>query len=392
MPPKTGKKEAAAAKAAAAKAAPVQQAPAQETLEQQPLSGETETPRSAFGTFANTKFPTPDEIDAKMPKRMRDICNNWIVEAHQFDEMENAGGALMCARLLRAFLIFFIVTSSFGLCVGFIFKASLAAPMETEQYGEISAPGVVFCASPWGTDFLGFEIQAIKEGLVPGNSWHDIPATNWSIDPFVSAPPEMASALANCKYLNIKDVFLHPRGKVAQYAGFETIRMTINAQSEDGKFNFGFCNEDNLMPQRWSYAALGTRVTGEIKYDQVNVGASDVSEGTPRSILAFSTSGSISLGSTTELEYFFGYFMVRVLSAQAKGLTIFAVVAFVLLLAAAVNNCGLFELFFVEYVPDDEPAPSLVPNMVCQEICGKAFSSCRRRKQDPDEEAAADPA
>jgi len=288
-------------------------------------------------------------------------------------------------------LIFFIVSSSIGLCVGFFFKASLSAPVETEQYASLPAPNVVFCASPWGTDFLGFDVIAVQEGLVPGKAFKDLQVANWSLGNFNSTlGHESADQLTGCKIISLIDVNLKAHGKVAQYTSFETIRLRINAQSEDGKFNFGFCNSDNELPQRWSYGALGDRLTGEIKYDQVNVGASDVSEGTPRSILSFKTTGTISLGTKTELEYFYGYFMVRVLSAQAKGLTVFAIVAFVLLLAAAVNNCGLFDLFFTEFVADDEEPPALVPNLVCQAVCGQAFGACRRRKADPTAEGADD--
>jgi len=332
---------------------------------------------------------SPEEMDAKMPKKMRDICNQWIVATYQMDEMENAAGALVCARVLRMFLIFFIVTSTIGLCVGFFLKASLAAPMESEQYGELAAPDLVVCPSPWGSAFLGFNFKAAEKGLVPGTAFKALDSHNYSYSPF--DPTEVSSGdseqwLHHCMIMKFNDVMLKPHGKVAQYTAFETVALTFNAQSEDGKFNYGFCNGDNRLPQRWFYGALGSRITGEISYDQVNVGASDVSEGIPRSILGFKGTGNALLGSDTRMEYFYGYFMVRVLSAQAKGLTVFAVIAFVLLLAAAVNNCGLFELFFVEYVPDDEPQPSLEPNLFCQAFCGKWFSSCRRRKAKPEDE------
>jgi len=230
---------------------------------------------------------------------------------------------------------------------------------------------------------------------VPGNNFNDIGSDNYTFsayDPHGAAESEMW--LRSCKSIELKHVMLAPRGQVAQYTAFEVIRLTFTAKSEDGNFNFGFFNGDNHVPQRWYFASLGKRTSGEISYDQVNVGASEVSEGTPRSILNFNSQGSVSSGSETQLEYFYGYFMIRVLSAQAKGITLFAVVAFILLVAAAVNNCGLFELFFVEYVPDDEPAPSLVPNLLCQVICGPHFTCCRRRKNPEGEaegEGEADP-
>lgn len=349
----------------------------------------TAEPEEHWSARMKGGFESPEAMDAKMPKKMRDICNNWIVATYQFDEMENAAGALVCARVLRMFLIFFIVTSTIGLCVGFFLKASLAAPMESEQYGELDAPNLVVCPSPWGSAFLGYNFKTAEKGLVPGSDFKALSAANFSssaFDPTTVSSGDSEQWLHNCMIVNLKHVLLKPHGEVAQYTAFETVALTFNAQSEDGKFNFGFCNGDNGLPQRWYYGSLGSRITGEINYDQVNVGASDVSEGIPRSILGFKSSGSSLLGSDTRMEYFYGYFMVRVLSAQAKGLTIFAIIAFVLLLAAAVNNCGLFELFFVEYVSPDEPQPSLEPNMFCQAFCGQWFSSCRRRKAKPEDE------
>jgi len=365
-----------------------QKPPEQQTLEEEPFSF---TKSLSYGA-THVGNLTPQELDAKLPQKMRDFCDNWIVATDQFDEMENAGGAFVCARVLRMFLIFFIVSSVFGLIVGFILKASLAAPMETEQYSDgLAAPSVVFCASPWGTDFLGFDFQAAEKGLIPGTDFKAIGDSNISFTAF--DPKDAAGSaqwLHGCKLVKLTDVILQPHGKVAQYTGFETIRLTIKAQSEDGKFNFGYCNGDNELPQRWYYGSLGSRISGEISYDQVNIGASDVSHGTPRSIFNFNTRGTALLGAETQLEYYYGYFMIRALAAQPKGLSLFAVIAFILLVAAAVNNCGLFELFFVEYVPPDEPQPTLVPNILCQTIFGPIFSSCRVREKTAYEEAVVD--
>lgn len=379
-----------------------EQAPRQETLEQQPLNA-NEQEQGGYGSVRrfsldSFKHPSPQEMDAHLPPKLREICNDWIVATDQFDEMENASGALLCARVLRMFLIFFIITSTLGLIVGFVLKASLAAPMETEQYSVLDAPSVILCPSPWGSQFLGFSVKAVSKGIIPGSGFVPLPTTNWTAMDFDTEFAKVVDKKGNsldrpqflvgCKHIQLNGVLLHPLGKVAQYTGFETISVRFNAQTEDGRVNFGFGNGDNEMPQRWSYGSLGMSITGEIKYDQVNVGASEVSEGTPRSILNFSPSGSANLGSDTELNYYFGYFMVRVLSAQAKGLTVFSIVAFVLLVAAAVNNCGLFELFFVEYVPDDEPPPALVPNILCQSVCGRCCAACRRRKQKSSEEGS----
>jgi hypothetical protein len=365
----------------------VETTPDQQLLESQPVVGEDGEPSpKGYGSFhKHMKFPTPDELDAKLPPKIRHICNHWIVASYQFDEMENAGAALMCARVLRAFLIFFIVTSTFGLIVGFVLKASLAAPMESEQYSGLAPPSVVICASPWGSEFTSFKFETAQKGTIPGTHFEDLGSSNYSFHSFVPEQSEESHTwLSGCKVVEVKDVIFHPHGQIARYSYFDTMKVSFAATSQDGFFNYGFCNGDNKQPQRWQYGTLGKVITGEVQYDQVNVGASDVSEGDPRSILSFKTTGEASIGSSTQIEYYYGYFMVRVLSAQGAGITLFGMVAFVLLVAAAVNNCGLFELFFVEFVPDDEPYPSMVPNLLCQAICGKWFSFCRVRKKSPE--------
>jgi hypothetical protein len=192
------------------------------------------------------------------------------------------------------------------------------------------------------------------------------------------------NALSGCYELFLSAV-LRPRGKVAQYIAFDTVHVAFDAGTPDGHYNFGFVNGDGPYPQRWYSAALKTRNTGEISYDQLNVGASDVSEGIPHSVMNFGSMGTANTASgDTELEFFYGYFFIRILAVQKGGITIFALVAFILLLAASINNCGLFELFFQEYVPDDEPPPELEPNILCQAVCGKCFSSCRRKKAEPE--------
>lgn len=362
---------------------PEQAAPQQESLEQQPLSGE----QSSYGTLAST-FQDVESMDNSMPKRMRDCCNDWVVATHQFDNMENPPGALTCARVLRSFLIFFIVMSTFGLIVGFVLKGKIESPMATEQVQSMVTPSVVLCPSPWGTSFSNFQVDKVEEGLTPGTSFHEI---DFNLTSFNSSlANDSAVEVQGCHSLELA-ARLRPHGKVAAYTSFDTVRVTFGALSQDGNYMFGFTNGDGPMPQRWTTGMLGSRKSGEISYDQLNVGASDVSEGEPHSVLNFKSMGDHpSLHGRTELEFFYGYFMIRILQAQASGLSVFAIVAFILLVAASVNNCGLFDLFFVEHVPDDEPPPDLVPNMLCQVVLGKVFASCRRRKEvEASEEAAA---
>lgn len=365
-----------------------QAAPQQETLEQQPIAGGEQG--SYYGALGNVglgdkfaEFNDVEAMDRRMPERMRTFCNEWVVAAHQFDNMESPAGALLCGRVLRMFLIFFIVMSTTGLIVGFVLKGKIESPMATEQVQSMVAPSLVLCPSPWGTYFKDFNVAKVEEGLTPGESFHKI---DFNLTSFNSSlANDSSAAVTGCHNVEL-GVRLQPHGPVAAYTSFDTVRVTFDAASEDGNYMFGFTNGDGPMPQRWATALLGQRETGEIGYDQTNVGASDVSEGDPRSTLNFNSMGAHpSASGSTELDFYYGYFMIRILQAQARGITVFAIVAFMLLVAASVNNCGLFDLFFVEYVPDDEPPPELVPNMVCQVVCGRCFSSCRRRKE-PQEE------
>jgi len=319
-----------------------------------------------------------DEVNQRMPSKMRDFCDTWVVAPNQFENMEDPVGAMLCARALRMFLIVFVITATVGLIVGFIFKSALpgGGALEMEQVEKLGAPSVMLCASPWGTSFKSFKVHSVEKGVVPG--------TSFSALKFDEVAVNASATLSKCQHVLLSTVLL-PHGEIGQYTSFDTIRLGFNAETEDGTYNFGFTNSDGPLPQVWSYASLGSRVTGHINYDQLNVGKNEVFDGTPRSSLTFQSTGSVnSKSGVTELEYFFQSFAIRTLSVQSHGLTLFTVVTFVLLVAAAVNNCGLFDIFFVEYIPDDEQ-PVLEPNIFFRATLGKCFSSCRRRKVIEDE-------
>jgi hypothetical protein len=322
-----------------------------------------------------------NEVDQRMPSKMRDFCDTWVVAPDQFENMEDPVGAMLCARALRMFLIVFVITATVGLIVGFILKRALpgGGALEMEQVEKLGAPSVMLCASPWGTSFKNFKVNSVEKGIVPGDESY------FSAVKFDEKAVNSTATLSKCQHVLLSTVLM-PHGEIGQYTSFDTIRLGFTAETEDGTYNFGFTNSDGPLPQVWSYASLGSRVTGHINYDQLNVGKNEVFDGTPRSSLTFQSSGSVnSKSGVTELEYFYQSFMIRTLSVQTHGLTLFTVVTFVLLVAAAVNNCGLFDIFFVEYVPDDEPPPVLEPNVFFRATLGKCFSSCRRRKGIEDE-------
>lgn len=314
-----------------------------------------------------------NQLSPRSGSKMRDCCDTWVVAPYQFDNMEDPVGAMLCARALRMFLIVFIITATVGLIVGFIFKAALpgGGALAMAQVDEMGAPSVMLCASPWGTSFKSFKVHSVEKGVVPG--------TSFSALQFDEVAVNASARLSKCQHVLLSTVLL-PHGEIGQYTSFDTIRLGFNAETEDGTYNFGFTNSDAPLPQVWSYASLGSRDIGHIDYDQFNDGKNAVFAGTHKSSLTFQSTGSVnSKSGFTELEYFFQSFTIRTLSVQSHGMTLFTVVTFLLLVAAAVNNCGLWDMCFVEYIPDGEQPP-LEPNIVVRSTLGKCFSSCRRRK------------
>lgn len=312
-------------------------------------------------------------IEGKVNEQMPPLKVSMMPSSEQFKNMEDPVGALLCARALRMFLIVFVVIATVGLIAGFILKRALpgGGALEMQQVQKLGAPSVMLCASPWGTSFRSFKVNSVEKGVLPG--------TSFSALKFDEKAVNTSAALSKCQHVLLSTVLM-PHGDIGQYTSFETIRLGFAAETEDGTYNFGFTNKDGPLPQVWSYASLGSRVTGRIDYDQLNVGKNEVFDGTPRSSLTFQSTGSVSTKSgVTELEYFYQSFVIRTFSVQTHGLSLLSLVTFILLVAAAVNNCGLFDIFFVEYVPDDEQ-PVLEPNIFCRATLGTCFSSCRRRK------------
>jgi hypothetical protein len=322
------------------------------------------------------------EAKAKAEAEVSTFCDNWIVDRRQFDGAPSA--TLLCARILRCILMFFVVTSVAGLIVSFILRKSGGFAMEGEQQEAMEAPSPVLCPSPWGSQFSKFEVFSVSVGVVPGGEFHVV---EHKVKPYnASASP----ALAGCQYVHIHEM-LKPHGKPGEYTAFETVRVSFRASSEDGSYHFGFTNSDGPVPQRWSYGSLGLRLSGEIQTDNTVVGATDFTDGKAHSTLTFKPSGHKNITAsggdgTTELEFFYGYFMVRVLAATAEGISFFAFVTFVLLLAAALNNYGLFDFVFVEQSDGPQEPTKLEPNVALRVLCGPCLPCCKGREDKPTDE------
>jgi len=340
------------------------------------------------------------EMEEKAEQAMNaanEFLDEWVVDKRSFEGYPEA--TLTCARGLMIFLMVFITTSTLGLCIGFVFAGSLEGTIALEQVAEFDSPSVVICPSPWGTSFTKFQLTDVSFGEIPGTAFHPI---EHQVVPFALEKPAknedeaysgkkkkgnstnlraVQGSLKHCHKVLIDQQF-HPHGDPGEYIAFDTVRLSFSATSADGFYNFAFTNPDGPNPQSWSWAYLGTRTSGELVYDQVEEGASEVSEGTPHARLPFRVLGSGATGGDTQLEFCFGIFLINLISAQSSPISIFAIVSFILLVAAALNNFGLFELFFVERQDEDAPPPLLEPNILCRKIFGPVFVCCRRKEQE----------
>merc|ERR1719352_1216407 len=77
----------------------------------------------------------------------------------------------------------------------------------------------------------------------------------------------------------------------------------------------------------------------------------------------------------------FGYdkFQVREVAAYASRYSFFSVMTVMIMLCAAVNNFGLFEIFFPEKLDEDDPA-QLVPSPALTMTCGRCCICCNPKE------------
>jgi hypothetical protein len=344
------------------------------------------------------------QIDSK--KRARNFCERFVVASHQFETMEDPGGALLCARILRMVLIITVVTALLSLIIAFVIKHALpgGGVVEMSQVSSLPAPSVMICPSPWGSRFRSFQVASVQEGSTPGGeAFHDVDfdvkdvnmqallGNDFLADIEHLGQGDDLGVLEKCHRVMLS-LDLHPHGHPGTYTAFDTVRVGFRASTVDGNFNFGFFNDDGKLPQVWSFASLNDHTTGYINYDQLNIGKNEMVSGVPHSNLAFQNAGHAnSTRGMTELEFYYRYFMVRNVAGQDDRVGAYIIISFLLLMVAAINNCGIFDILFVEHVPHGEEPP-LEPNALFRAMCGPCFSSCRRRKDldAPEDDAGAE--
>jgi len=326
-----------------------------------------------------------------------DTWCNKVVDKRQLEDYPAM--TLLVARVCKIMLVFFIVICTTGLLTGFLFQGSLELLEEVNQMDELPAPHLAVCPQPWGAKFA-----VAPTGLTA--TLVTIPSGKMTVTNFTNlACPKHAD---QCHCTDFSAVIMKPRGdektsdefsesmealggeaseKVAkrgELTEWEYLLVEFKAENPDKnvhQYAFGFY--DTHLPQQWTYATLGTKAEGDIRYEEVAHGKTEFTDGEPVSRYSFRLAGESPLGAAkdgrTGIQFGYDRFLAYVIASVGSKWSIFSVMTLLITFCAAINNFGLFEIFFPEKLDEDDPA-QLVPNQVLTMTCGRCCICCNPRE------------
>lgn len=320
-----------------------------------------------------------DYVNTMMGKCGGDGWCNYLVDKRQFSEYPAM--TLLAARLIRALLGFFIVVCVIALVVSYFFEGKITTLEEIDQQEFMVAPNVAVCAQPWGAAFAtplavhGATIVQVPAG--PGSTTKEVNFTRTDCG-FLSP------RLSACACFDFSSVILKPHGLRGDLQYFDYVRLELEAKgdpTQSNQFAFGFYPPNKHVPQQWSYGTLGSISEGDVRYEEVAHGKTEFTEGTAEARFAFSLRGESTepSGRTVVL---FGYnkFLAFITSSFTERFSIFAIMTVLITFCAAINNFGLFDIFFPEKVDESDPA-QLEPNLCCVAVCGSCCMLCRTKEE-----------
>lgn len=286
-----------------------------------------------------------------------------VVDSRQFAEYPAT--TLLVARVCKVTLVFFICLAVFALMSDWLFGGTLGLMDEVIQVNSLSGPRVALCAQPWGTKFAASGVSA---GLVtvPTGKTSQLSGANYSS---VACPP----AISGCSCLDFTSINFAAHGKRGELTEWQYVDLAFdgkNALAGEDQYALGFF-EGKKLPQTWTYANLGRRLEGDLRYEEVVHGQTEFTDGEAESRIAFRVTGeSHRQLANTQVQFGYDKFLIYSLSAYSGRYGIIAVLSVLLMLCAAVNNFGLFDIFFPEKLDEDDPAQLSVSPMF------SAFCSC----------------
>lgn len=306
-----------------------------------------------------------EETDARIEKWVKwcgcEPYGEMLVDGRQLEEYSYV--TLLCARLLRFFVVFMVCACVSGLIVSLAFEILegpvKGAPMQVQvqERATLQMPKVALCP-PWGKVFSD-DLTKVKAELV-------------------SIPSGGVQALSNftrtecpepqCTCFDFSSVQV--KSSRVQY-----VRLEFSAADPEGEFGFGFFSARNDPSQSWSYARLGTETTGDLSVDVTKT----ESHSSQRFTFATTEPGVANVdGRLTSLVFGYNEFVEYGREIPSNAWTIAKAIAIFITLCAAVNNFKLFDLCFTPKVDDDEPA-QLEPAPCLATIFGKCFPCCLPR-------------
>jgi hypothetical protein len=314
-------------------------------------------------------------VEKIMEKCGGDTWCQYLVDKRQFEEYPAM--TLLVARVIRAALGFFIVVCVVALVVSYFFEGKITTLEEIDQQEFMQAPNLAVCPQPWGTKFQG-------EGMfVHGATMIQVPsAPNYQPKELQFNRTDcsfLSDRMGTCQCFDFTHVFLHPHGERGDLQFFDYIRLEFDAKSDPkqtSQYAFGFYPPNMRPPQQWSYAELGSVSEGDIRYEEVAHGKTEFTEGTTEPRFGFSSRGfAPNPGGRTVLVFGYNKFLAFITSSFTERFSIFAIMTVLITFCAAINNFGLFDIFFPEKVSEEDPT-QLEPNMCCVMVFGSCCTLC----------------
>jgi len=329
-----------------------------------------------------------------------------VIQRKQADNLYPT--TLLWARVTKAGLAFFVVVCSIALLTGFLFQGSLELLEEINQVDELEAPMVMLCAQPWGTKFaVRPHVQTASLVSIPSGESYPLLERHlgdfgYHVGNFTHIPCPASTSFCHC--LDFTTVMLRPKKgqRAAQYDQWPYLKLEFHAANGGDpaglQYAFGFYAKDGVLPQTWSYAALGSSTQGDIQAEEVATGKTEFTDGEPCPRFDFRRTGEAPnnhADGRTVLMFGYDVFLLYVVAAVGSKWSVFSLITLMLMFCAAINNFGLFDIMFPDALDKENPK-QLFPNPILATICGPCFMCClpkssvlekkSRRKAAPGEE------
>jgi len=323
---------------------------------------------------------TDDYVNRFMDACGGDTWCQYLVDKRQFAQYPAM--TLLVARVMRALLGVFIVICVIALVTSYFFEGKITTLEEIDQQELMQAPNLAICPQPWGSKFEG-------QGLfVHGATMIQVPAspsdTPKELNFTRSDCGFLSERMKTCQCFDFTHVILHPHGERGDLQFFDYVRLEFDAKSDPKQttqYAIGFYPPNNHVPQQWSYAELGHTFEGDIRYEEVAHGKTEFTEGTTETRFGFSSRGQAPTpNGRTVLIFGYNKFLAFITSSFTERFSIFAIMTVLITFCAAINNFGLFDIFFPEQVDDSDPA-QLEPNMCCVMVFGGCCMICNTKEE-----------